>query len=145
MLPGLDGFEVLGQIRAKSNVPVLMITGRGEALDRIAGLELGAAQEIGRRPQERPPYSDRPGRRLYAPGARNRRIHEAAAAAVHQGSVCRLFEPLPAGSGVRSFRARAISAGCRFVLLAPAQNRIMAVAHTLALELDQNPPEAWDR
>jgi DNA-binding response OmpR family regulator len=42
MLPGLDGFEVLKQLRAKSNVPVLMLTGRGEAPDRIAGLELGA-------------------------------------------------------------------------------------------------------
>ena len=42
MLPGLDGFEVLKSVRAKSTVPVLMLTGRGEAHDRIAGLELGA-------------------------------------------------------------------------------------------------------
>lgn len=42
MLPGLDGFEVLKQIRAKSNVPVLMLTSRGEEPDRIVGLELGA-------------------------------------------------------------------------------------------------------
>lgn len=42
MLPGLDGFEVLKRLRAQSNVPVLMLTGRGEAPDRIAGLELGA-------------------------------------------------------------------------------------------------------
>ena len=42
MLPGLDGFEVLKRLRAKSTVPVLMLTGRGEADDRIAGLELGA-------------------------------------------------------------------------------------------------------
>jgi DNA-binding response OmpR family regulator len=42
MLPGLDGFEVLKRLRAKSTVPVLMLTGRGEAPDRIAGLELGA-------------------------------------------------------------------------------------------------------
>jgi DNA-binding response OmpR family regulator len=42
MLPGLDGFEVLKRVRAKSTVPVLMLTGRGEAHDRIAGLELGA-------------------------------------------------------------------------------------------------------
>jgi DNA-binding response OmpR family regulator len=42
MLPGLDGFAVLKQLRAKSTVPVLMLTGRGEAPDRIAGLELGA-------------------------------------------------------------------------------------------------------
>ena len=42
MLPGLDGFSVLRQLRTESAVPVLMLTGRGEAPDRIAGLELGA-------------------------------------------------------------------------------------------------------
>lgn len=42
MLPGLDGFEVLRRIRASSNIPVLMLTGRGEEADRIVGLELGA-------------------------------------------------------------------------------------------------------
>src|SRR5438128_3372111 len=42
MLPGLDGFEVLKQIRRTSNVPVLMLTGRGEEADRIVGLEMGA-------------------------------------------------------------------------------------------------------
>ncbi len=42
MLPGMDGFEVLRKIREKSAVPVLVLTGRGEAPDRIAGLELGA-------------------------------------------------------------------------------------------------------
>lgn len=42
MLPGMDGFEVLRQVRQHSTVPVLMLTARGEAPDRIAGLELGA-------------------------------------------------------------------------------------------------------
>ena len=42
MLPGMDGFEVLRNVRAKSPVPVLMLTGRGEEPDRIVGLELGA-------------------------------------------------------------------------------------------------------
>ncbi len=42
MLPGLDGLEVLRRLRAQSTVPVLMLTGRGEELDRIVGLELGA-------------------------------------------------------------------------------------------------------
>ncbi len=42
MLPGLDGFEVLKQIRAGSDVPLLMLTGRGEEADRIVGLEIGA-------------------------------------------------------------------------------------------------------
>lgn len=42
MMPGCDGFEVLRRIRAKSKVPVIMLTGRGEEVDRIVGLELGA-------------------------------------------------------------------------------------------------------
>ena len=42
MLPGMDGFEVLKRIRATSDVPVLMLTARGEEADRIVGLEIGA-------------------------------------------------------------------------------------------------------
>ncbi len=42
MLPGLNGFDVLKRLRVKSNVPVLMLTARGEESDRIAGLEVGA-------------------------------------------------------------------------------------------------------
>ncbi len=42
MLPGCDGFEVLKRIRAKSTVPVLMLTARGDEADRIVGLEVGA-------------------------------------------------------------------------------------------------------
>jgi DNA-binding response OmpR family regulator len=42
MLPGLDGFEVLRRIRARSQVPVLMLTARGDEMDRIVGLEVGA-------------------------------------------------------------------------------------------------------
>jgi two-component system response regulator CpxR len=42
MLPGLNGFEVLRRIRASSKVPVLMLTARGDDVDRIVGLEIGA-------------------------------------------------------------------------------------------------------
>jgi DNA-binding response OmpR family regulator len=42
MLPDIDGFEVCKQIRAKSNVPILMLTARKEDVDKIVGLELGA-------------------------------------------------------------------------------------------------------
>jgi len=42
MLPGLNGFEVLRTIRKTSNIPVLMLTARGEDVDRIVGLEMGA-------------------------------------------------------------------------------------------------------
>ena len=42
MLPGLDGFAILRRLREQSKVPVIMLTARGEDVDRIIGLELGA-------------------------------------------------------------------------------------------------------
>ncbi|HEX4986234.1 MAG TPA: response regulator [Burkholderiales bacterium] len=42
MLPGEDGLSLCRQLRARSRVPVLMLTARGEAVDRILGLEMGA-------------------------------------------------------------------------------------------------------
>jgi DNA-binding response OmpR family regulator len=42
MLPDLDGFEICRRIRAGSNLPILMLTAKGEEMDRIIGLELGA-------------------------------------------------------------------------------------------------------
>jgi DNA-binding response OmpR family regulator len=42
MLPGVNGFEVLRTVRKSSAVPVLMLTARGEDVDRIVGLEMGA-------------------------------------------------------------------------------------------------------
>jgi two-component system response regulator CpxR len=42
MLPGMTGFEVLKRLRQTSRVPVLMLTARGEDVDRIVGLEMGA-------------------------------------------------------------------------------------------------------
>ena len=42
MLPGLDGFEVCRMIRRRSSVPILMLTARGDEVDRVVGLEIGA-------------------------------------------------------------------------------------------------------
>ncbi len=42
MLPGMDGWKVLEKIRAESAIPVIMLTAKGDTLDRIQGLELGA-------------------------------------------------------------------------------------------------------
>jgi DNA-binding response OmpR family regulator len=42
MMPGMDGFDVLREIRRQGALPVIMLTARGEDLDRIIGLELGA-------------------------------------------------------------------------------------------------------
>jgi DNA-binding response OmpR family regulator len=42
MLPGMDGLEVCQKIRAERNVPIIMLSARGEELDKVLGLELGA-------------------------------------------------------------------------------------------------------
>jgi DNA-binding response OmpR family regulator len=42
MLPGMDGFEILRRFRPQSKIPVMMLTARGEDIDRIVGLDLGA-------------------------------------------------------------------------------------------------------
>ena len=46
MLPGMDGYKVLAEIRKTSNVPVIMITAKGETFDKVLGLELGADDYI---------------------------------------------------------------------------------------------------
>ncbi len=48
MLPGCNGFEVLKNIRKQSNTPVLMLTARGDEVDRIVGLEIGADDYLGK-------------------------------------------------------------------------------------------------
>jgi two-component system phosphate regulon response regulator OmpR len=42
MLPDLDGFEICRRVRARHDVPIIMLTARGDATDRVVGLELGA-------------------------------------------------------------------------------------------------------
>lgn len=46
MLPGIDGLEVLRRVRAVSNVPVLMLSAKGDEIDRVVGLEIGADDYI---------------------------------------------------------------------------------------------------
>jgi two-component system response regulator CpxR len=76
MLPGLDGFEILRRLRQQSKVPVVMLTARGEDVDRIVGLELGADD-----------YLPKP----FNPRELAARIR----------AVLRRYEPRPAGAGQR--------------------------------------------
>ena len=46
MLPGIDGYQVCRELRAKSSVPVIMLSAKGEVFDKVLGLELGADDYI---------------------------------------------------------------------------------------------------
>ena len=46
MLPGIDGYQVCREIRGKSNVPIIMLSAKGEVFDKVLGLELGADDYI---------------------------------------------------------------------------------------------------
>ena len=48
MLPGRDGFDICREVRKTSNVPIIMLTARGDVIDRVSGLELGADDYIGK-------------------------------------------------------------------------------------------------
>ena len=46
MLPGIDGYQVCREVRAKANVPIIMLSAKGEIFDKVLGLELGADDYI---------------------------------------------------------------------------------------------------
>ncbi|MBT8100677.1 MAG: response regulator transcription factor [Gammaproteobacteria bacterium] len=48
MLPGKDGFEICREVRKSSNIPIIMLTARGDVIDRVSGLELGADDYVGK-------------------------------------------------------------------------------------------------
>ena len=46
MLPGIDGYQVCREIRARSNTPIIMLSAKGEVFDKVLGLEMGADDYI---------------------------------------------------------------------------------------------------
>jgi DNA-binding response OmpR family regulator len=48
MLPGKDGFEICREVRKNNDIPIIMLTARGDVIDRVSGLELGADDYIGK-------------------------------------------------------------------------------------------------
>lgn len=46
MLPGMDGYQVCREVRAKANIPIIMLSAKGEIFDKVLGLELGADDYI---------------------------------------------------------------------------------------------------
>jgi DNA-binding response OmpR family regulator len=87
MLPGMDGFEVCKRIRETSRVPIIMLTARGDVMDRVVGLELGADD-----------YLPKP----FEPRELVARIH----AVLRRGALVAEDETLRAGSLEVNFTAR---------------------------------------
>ncbi len=48
MLPGKDGFDICREVRKKSEIPIIMLTARGDVVDRVSGLEIGADDYVGK-------------------------------------------------------------------------------------------------
>jgi DNA-binding response OmpR family regulator len=48
MLPGRDGFDICREVRKTSRIPIIMLTARGDVVDRVSGLEIGADDYIGK-------------------------------------------------------------------------------------------------
>jgi two-component system response regulator CpxR len=112
MLPGLGGFEVLKRIRERTRVPVIMLTARGEEVDRIVGLEMGADDYIPK------PFNPR------ELAARIRAILRRTSAAAEPGEP----EVLEAGDLTMDFGARAVRSSGTEIELTGAE---FAVLETL--------------
>ena len=112
MLPGLDGFEVLKRLRQQSDVPVLMLTARGEEADRIVGLEIGAADYLPKT------FSTR---ELLA---RLRAVTRRAARPVSQGPG--VEPPIVVGDLCLNPAARTAALGSRELVLTPVEYDLLA-------------------
>jgi two-component system response regulator CpxR len=106
MLPGLPGFEVLRRLRETSSVPVVMLTARGDEVDRIVGLELGADD-----------YLPKP----FNPRELAARIR----------AVLRRAEPAPDGGGVLAAGDLVVDLGERSVRVAGAEIAVTGVEFAL--------------
>ena len=78
MLPEMDGFELCRTIRRESDVPIVMLTARGEVMDRVVGLEIGADDYLAKpfEPRELAARLQTILRRARAPVAANRLVFE---------------------------------------------------------------------
>jgi DNA-binding response OmpR family regulator len=96
MLPGRDGFEVCREIRRASNVPIIMVTARGDSHDVVAGLEAGADDYVSKPfvPKELSARIRALARRTRAPEPRTRITVEHLEIAPQDGTVLRCGEPI---------------------------------------------------
>src|SRR5690349_12092879 len=85
MLPDMDGFSVCRKVRESSRVPIVMLTARGDVMDRIVGLELGAEDRACRRARSELVDARRESRRPGA-GAHHRGVRAAWVARAQPGT-----------------------------------------------------------
>ncbi len=134
-LPDLDGYEVCRRLRAESEVPIIVITARGDEVDRVVGLELGADDYVVK------PFGFR---ELVA---RIRAVHRRSA--LTSGGADRSAEPAPASTGalVVDQRSRRVQLNGAEVDLTPKEFDLLAL---LALDpgatrtRDEILEEVWD-
>lgn len=114
MLPGISGFEVLQRLRLSSAIPVLMLTARGEDVDRIVGLEMGADDYLPKpfNPRELVARLRAIARRAGQPAASGERP-VAASLAVGDVRLCRL--------------TRSVTCGGRAITLTAAEFALLAM------------------
>jgi two-component system, OmpR family, response regulator ResD len=123
MLPGVDGLTITRQVRAAGNLPIIMLTARGEEIDRVLGLELGADDYLTK------PFS---ARELVARVRAVLRRTQAPA------------EPLPASSVVSAGALR-IDSAARTVALDGQQIGLTAREFELLLFLARHPGQVFTR
>ena len=96
MLPEMDGFELCRTIRKESDIPIIMLTARGEVMDRVVGLEIGADDYVPKpfEPRELLARLQTILRRARAPAASNRLVFEGLSIDIDRREVLRHGEAL---------------------------------------------------
>jgi DNA-binding response OmpR family regulator len=136
MLPDMDGLDVCRTIRTKSPVPILMLTARGDAMDRVVGLELGADDYLAK------PFEPR---ELLArlKSILRRAAHEAPADVLRFG---RLAIDLGARKVFLAGEERALTSHQFALLAALARHAGRVLSRDVIMDLLKNEPlEAFDR
>jgi two-component system, OmpR family, phosphate regulon response regulator OmpR len=138
MLPDMDGLDLCRQLRTTSDTPVLMLTGRGDAIDRIVGLELGADDYLPKPFEPRELLA-----RLRAILRRGVRGRASADASLHFGRL----EIDPSARTVRLAGEACDLTGYQFdLLLALARKAGRVLSRELLMDLVKGEqPEAFDR
>jgi two-component system, OmpR family, response regulator len=96
MLPEMDGFELCRTIRKESDIPIIMLTARGEVMDRVVGLEIGADDYVPKpfEPRELLARLQTILRRARAPAAPNRLVFEGLSIDIDRREVLRHGEAI---------------------------------------------------